>query len=534
MKTTLWLPLLLIPLVVLVLVGTLLTVHRLRTRSGTEPVAAAKEATSPSSGRLREADNLDTQSHLMTPVDDSAEPAPPRRNPPAAREPSPPSPQSEPINRAIDRGVAYLKTSLSGNPPAPANPRSFAAFANVANSRATALAGLALLECGVPVDDAISWMIASQVRAGARRGGRDELDARIIRPGAGSRSAASRQPRGAVPLLQITYDVSIAIWFLDRLGEADDRDLICSLALQLIAAQTANGGWTYPCPQLSEAEEQRLWKMLQEPPPSDPPAGVPPAVRFQPDKPLTFVAGNDDNSLTQFAILGLWAARKHGVPVERCLSMVEQRFRMSQQSNGCWGYVGPGVQAGPSLFGLKRVLPIMRPDSMTCAGLLGLAVGRGLGDRSRPGASAQDPAVKKALLYLAHSVGKKAPATPAAARFGLESPGRLLGARSLGDLYYLWSLERMAVVYGLPTIAGVDWYAWGSSLLLASQNDDGSWIDTYPGMVDTSFALLFLKRANVVKDLTKRLEMLGQTKDVSADEIRKGLAPVAPEGPPEK
>ena len=198
--------------------------------------------------------------------------------------------------------------------------------------------------------------------------------------------------------------------------------------------------------------------------------------------------------------------------------------------------MGPGVNAVRLRFGAKpaRAMPVMRPDSMTCAGLLGLAVGRGLGDRSSPGAATQDPAVTKALLYLAHSVGKKPLATPASARFGLANPGRLLGARSLGDLYYLWSLERMAVVYGLPTIAGVDWYGWGSTLLVSSQNEDGSWIDTYPGMVDTSFALLFLKRANVVKDLTKQLEILGQIKDVSADEIRKGLAPVAPEGPTEK
>ena len=119
--------------------------------------------------------------------------------------------------------------------------------------------------------------------------------------------------------------MSIAIWFLDRLGEAEDRELIrAALALQLIAAPGTGERRlrTYPCRPLTEAEGQRLLRMLQEPTSSNPPASAHPAVRFQLDKPLTFVAGSDDNSLTQFAILALWAA-EHGVPVERSLSMVE-------------------------------------------------------------------------------------------------------------------------------------------------------------------------------------------------------------------
>src|SRR5262249_23889405 len=91
--------------------------------------------------------------------------------------------------------------------------------------------------------------------------------------------------------------------------------------------------------------------------------------------------------------------------------------------------------------------------------------------------------------------------------------GRIINADALGDLYFLWSLERMAVVWDLRTVAGKDWYDWGSKLLLDAQNTDGSWTDTFPGVTDTCFALLFLKRVNVVQDLTAHLRLLGKVKD---------------------
>ena len=37
------------------------------------------------------------------------------------------------------------------------------------------------------------------------------------------------------------------------------------------------------------------------------------------------------------------------------------------------------------------------------------------------------------------------------------------------------------------------------------QNPDGSWRERFPGVPDTCFALLFLQRANIVKDLTDKL-----------------------------
>ena len=80
------------------------------------------------------------------------------------------------------------------------------------------------------------------------------------------------------------------------------------------------------------------------------------------------------------------------------------------------------------------------------------------------------------------------------------------------DYYFLWSLERVGVLYNLPKIDGKDWYAWGRGPLLAKQNKDGSWTGgNYWGsnnILDTCFALLFLKQANLAKDLTNKLQLL--------------------------
>src|SRR6185503_19821346 len=81
----------------------------------------------------------------------------------------------------------------------------------------TCLAGLALVECGVPTSDPGIRLAASRIRGYAH-----ELDS--------------------------TYEVALAILFLDRLGEKSDSKIIQMLAARLIAAQTATGGWGYKTP----------------------------------------------------------------------------------------------------------------------------------------------------------------------------------------------------------------------------------------------------------------------------------------------
>ena len=89
-----------------------------------------------------------------------------------------------------------------------------------------------------------------------------------------------------------------------------------------------------------------------------------------------------------------------------------------------------------------------------------------------------------------------------------ELRGLFFDGDNWGDLYLLWSLERMAVIYDLKKIGSVDWHEWGTDIILEHQEVDGSWKERFPGVPDTCFALLFLRRANLVKDLTNKLRDL--------------------------
>ena len=90
---------------------------------------------------------------------------------------------------------------------------------------------------------------------------------------------------------------------------------------------------------------------------------------------------------------------------------------------------------------------------------------------------------------------------------------------------------RGCVAFDLKTIGGKDWYTWGSDVLLVNQAADGSWHGDNSPTVDTCFALLFLKRSNLVTDLTARLK--GRLRDPgeailkaggNADDLMKGQA----------
>ena len=67
------------------------------------------------------------------------------------------------------------------------------------------------------------------------------------------------------------------------------------------------------------------------------------------------------------------------------------------------------------------------------------------------------------------------------------------------------------MAYGLTTIGNKDWYAWGAQMLVASQGPDGTWEGEHGPEIDTCFALLFLRRVNLAKDLSASLR--GVVKD---------------------
>src|SRR5207302_10072467 len=97
-------------------------------------------------------------------------------------------------------------------------------------------------------------------------------------------------------------------------------------------------------------------------------------------------------------------------------------------------------------------------------------------------------------------------------------PGRRPLRVGLGgdrSCYFLWSVERVGVLYNLPVINDSEWYPWGVDILLPQQQN-GAWPGRglSAGNSDTCLALLFLKRANLTRDLTTRLNFqLAEKKD---------------------
>jgi hypothetical protein len=376
------------------------------------------------------------------------------------------------VKQAIDRGVARLRAEQG--------PDGTWAHAHIGR---TALCALTLLECGATADDKAVQAAAKAVR-----------------------DAAAGSPANPQPLTH-TYSLALSIIFLDRLGDPGDVPLIESLTVRLLAGQSAMGGWTYDCPQISAEEVKRLADVAKrqnelvgrrELPKG--PARKRTAKDLAPEIQAQLVQlsraapqGNaSDNSNTQFATLGLWVGRRHGLPVDGALARVDARFRTSQGLDGGWTYMGaPAAGPGVAMVHASRA-------SMTCAGLLGLAVGAGsngelVKERGKtPRDLSKDANIRGALQALDSVVG---------------TPGN--GRRPIGPVggqayYFLWSLERCMVALNLETLGKKDWYGWGAEILLANQQRDGSWIGMYPEG-DTCFALLFLRRSNLARDLSASL-----------------------------
>jgi hypothetical protein len=459
------------------------------------------------------------------------------------------------VKQAMDRGVAYLK-SLQQADGTWVHPASHEPGRAAGQSGCTALVGLTLLECGVPTDDPAIQKAAAFVRHA---------------------SIAETA----------TYSLALNILFLDRLGEDIDVALIQSMAVRLLAGQATDGAWHYSCPGQGEEEYRRLSTKLQghsefrsrsevpKPQPGEKRSTepLPQQIRNQLARiPAGGARAGDlrhtDHSNTQFAILGLWVARRHGIPADRALARVAEHFRATQNPDGGWGYWFGALPGGARRMAMHGSTP-----SMTCAGLLGLAAAYAASTSSlRAGSAGKEPAgraesedkalasiakdlhVRKGLKALGSSLavspvesmpgpefappnrrGQPFPAAgepPADAqseRRARSPMGRgesaapfpfKIGPGRAGKAYYfLWSLERVGVAYGLEKIGGKDWYTWGAAILLANQEADGSWRGAYAqGGPDTCFALLFLRRANLAKDLNASLQ--GKVKNPSTVELR--------------
>ncbi len=177
-----------------------------------------------------------------------------------------------------------------------------------------------------------------------------------------------------------------------------------------------------------------------------------------------------DNSITQFAVLGLQAAVGDSLRVasrtwESALRLYHARQRNSngESARGGFGYT-VGAPYG----------------SMVCAGICSLAIT--LNQMDEEVDLQHDLRIRDGLGWLVRNWSV------------VENPGK----RKSHHYYYLYGLERVGRLLELDFIGEHEWYPEGARFLVDAQNIDGSWTgsaDEGDPRIATSFALLFLTKA---------------------------------------
>jgi hypothetical protein len=261
------------------------------------------------------------------------------------------------------------------------------------------------------------------------------------------------------------YQAGIICMLLEAYGDPSYLTLLEACVQYLLDLQGTGGAWTYsrPWPRdfFKKPEDDRVLVVSGGHPIEGAEAKQPRGRRTD------WKQGIDgDNSVSQYALLGLHAASRSGLPID---SEVWRRslaiFRERQWKDGSWAYHGKGAGYG----------------SMTCAGICSMALARHELGEADPAA---DPAIEAGMAWLA-------------ANFSLAAHARHHPPEQW-RFYYLYSLERVGRVLDVDFIGAHEWYPLGARHLVDSQTADGAWVgklEEVDPRLATSFALLFLTRA---------------------------------------
>jgi len=273
------------------------------------------------------------------------------------------------------------------------------------------------------------------------------------------------------------YSLGCALIFLCEADPKAEKQTIAKYVDALLKRQKANGGWGYN---------------------DGSPTG--------------------DNSQTQYAVLGMWMAHRHGfeIPIqaiERCANYLIR----AQDPSGGWGYhtIDPG--------NFNRVPQDTQTQSRTAAGLGSLYI---LGDLMlMPGREEQEPKKKKlpsALVAIekeeAVAGRRKAAVDPALFRRAITDGNAWFEKRfSIPapeyNHYFMYGYERYRSyreLFELDFPAEPEWYTAGFNYLKKAQRPDGSWSEgnTEGDPLNTAFGVLFLSRSSR-KAITRSVVDLG-------------------------
>ena len=178
--------------------------------------------------------------------------------------------------------------------------------------------------------------------------------------------------------------------------------------------------------------------------------------------------GRIDHSVSQYGVLGLWAAMQAGYQVNPdTWELIDKTWRSHQFADGAWNYEGDGKGTGR-----EPTAP------MTAAGVATLFItqdilraNEGLGCKG----NLPNDAIDRGMRWLAAD--------------------DLRGVR--GNNYAWYGIERIGVAGGYKYVGDDDWYAAGAEEMVRRQAKDGSLPSNFVGstpLTSTAFGLLFLSR----------------------------------------
>lgn len=223
-----------------------------------------------------------------------------------------------------------------------------------------------------------------------------------------------------------------------------------------------------------------------------------------------------DTSITQYGILGLWAAARAGVQVPAKVwdDTAQWHFR-TQLRDGAFAYHPAGGDVAP-----KHSMTVAAVGSLSIIKLMLLKLPDGEQDSASADTDSKSKKSDKVLGVLERvtpqdttevtptvtaTVASDANYKPKSSRAELDR--RIAGGMgwltrnytienpSGWGLYYLYGLERVGSLTNTELINKRDWYKEGCDFLLKKQQPDGGFNDVGGAVPSTCFATLFMTRA---------------------------------------
>jgi hypothetical protein len=262
-----------------------------------------------------------------------------------------------------------------------------------------------------------------------------------------------------------TYNAALQAMVLQKLDPWKYHERIAYIARFLVLNQCENGQWSYgepidePVPTPRKEVASGTGGGERDPDPAVKPVKAELDRVVLKDKAKGPPTG--DNSNSQYAALGIRACHDANIRFPKeTIAAAQKWWESSQNKDGGWGY-----QKDEASYA-----------SMTAGAVGALAIYNFVNGAAPNGGTAQG----KGITWLAGN-------------FSVTENAKYQYAK-VHYFYFMYALERAGVYLNQDYLGKRDWYAEGCNRLLEDQKKNGSWGDNM--MVDTCFAILFLRRAS--------------------------------------